>query len=56
MTAETIEFLIQVLNTVNVSAGAPDFEATTARIIQAKRELVQALQPPTTQVSLHESS
>jgi hypothetical protein len=43
VTTETLILLRDLLDAVQVSAGHPDFEASALRLIQAKRELREAL-------------
>lgn len=43
MTPETARFLLQVLDTLTLKVGAPDFEQTAQSIITARAELTAVL-------------
>lgn len=45
MTSETAAFLLSILNTCSISVGDANFEQTAASMAQAKRELLDALDP-----------
>ncbi len=43
MTHDTLTFLLALLDVQQLNVGAPDFEDTAAKVIAARRELVEAL-------------
>ncbi len=47
MTADTLTFLLRLLDAQQISVGTPDFETVTATVIRARRELVEALDTET---------
>lgn len=47
MTTETLTFLLALLDAQQLSAGAPDFEAVAARVVAARRELIEAVKDTT---------
>lgn len=46
MTRETLAFLLNLLDAQQISVGAPDFEEAVTRVVQARRELIVALEAP----------
>jgi len=46
MSPDTAEFLMRLLDSVSLSVGADDFEATALAAIKAKAELRAVLTPP----------
>lgn len=44
MTRETLIFLLDLLDAQQIRVGAPDFEAAVSRVVQARRELVAAIE------------
>lgn len=46
MSPDTVEFLLELLNRVSVSAADPNLEQATAAIVKARRELEAQLPKP----------
>ena len=44
MSAETLRFLLDLLNRQVINVGAPDFEAACATVMRAKAELQAAVE------------
>ncbi len=44
MSQETLTFLLQLLEAQQISVSAPDFEEIAARVVRARRELVEAIE------------
>ncbi len=44
MSQETLTFLLQLLEAQQLSVSSPEFEETAARVVQARRELVEAIE------------
>lgn len=43
MTTETLTFLLALLDTQQLSVGAPEFEKVAAQVVAARRELIEAI-------------
>lgn len=46
MTPQTARFLLDLLNAQQLNVGAPDFEETAAKVIQARQELLAVVAEP----------